>query len=301
VNERHEHLPKLTPEDERVLELLVDVGFEIDAVELTAEERQRAESLLSLLGLLNDYPLEEQLDDGDPVLVDATLARIDRHEDERSTRMSVEGSTRGVRRLRLPDFITVAAVLLIGASITLPMLNNLRQSRIDRGCENNLRVAHIGISNYAASYGDELPLAYAGASTWSPNDQNVLNLGPLVEGEFCKRGCLHCPGHPDEAAISYSYRWQPTGQRMRLTGGPGVTVILGDQNPLIEAMRTGRQLPLSTPSSNHAGRGQFTLSTDGTTAWSTEPILGRDNFWVPEEGLRKGARPKDPSDVFLAH
>ena len=98
MHEDHGHLPDLSPEDERLLDALIECGFELDALSLEGEERERAENILNLLGLMNDYPVE----DSDPALVDATMARVDRFE-RRAIAVGdhdPNGARRAVRRLR---------------------------------------------------------------------------------------------------------------------------------------------------------------------------------------------------------
>ena len=172
------HLPQLSPDDQRLLNALVDHGFEIDSMELSEGDRARAESLCCLFGLLNDYPVE----DGDATLVDATLALIDRAEHDRSVRMSLDPETGGGFggfRIRVPDFITVAAVLLIVASIALPMMRHLRHQSIDTACANNMRTLSYAFANYAADYDGRLPMAQAGVNgAWMRLFSNQINLAP---------------------------------------------------------------------------------------------------------------------------
>ncbi len=104
---------QLSKADAELLDKLVDVGFELDQLEfLTSEDEQRAKSILAILGLLESYPV----DDASDTLIDATLVRIDQYESQRAARMQVvvpelETTKRGFR-LRMPDFIGVAAAVL---------------------------------------------------------------------------------------------------------------------------------------------------------------------------------------------
>ncbi len=123
--------PDLSPDDQRVLDALVDAGFSTEGLEApTPADRNRAAAAASLFELLEDYPVE----DADDTLIHATLARIDRIEDGRAARMSFDneaGETGPRRRVRLPDFISVAAVILIGASVVWPITAHLREQSID--------------------------------------------------------------------------------------------------------------------------------------------------------------------------
>ena len=79
-------------------------------------------------------------------------------------------------------------------------------------------------------------------------------------------------------------------------------LILADRNPLIDAFRSGGQLEPSALSTNHSGRGQNGLFTDGSINWLERSTINRDDkIWMPHEGLKDGASTDDARDVFLAH
>ncbi len=301
--------PELAEDDQRILDLLAESGFEPEAIkDCSPQDRQRAENLLQVLGLLNDYPVE----DGDDTLVHATLATIDRHEDEKAARLSFDAAHDGMaevqasgRRFRLPDFISVAAVILIALGVLWPMMNQMRHRSIDANCENNLRQMAHAFSNYAADFDGAMPMAMAGPSLGWDDVKNVINLGPLVEGGYCDRGHLNCPGvqEHEHADASYSYQVQIPGRRVVWGGGP-MSLVLSDRNPLVDAYHSGRVVPAMTISLNHDGRGQNVLASDGATLWLKQPVIGsKDNIWLPHgvSTLRRGAAPADPTDTFLTH
>ncbi|MHC5003154.1 MAG: hypothetical protein ACYTJ0_08525 [Planctomycetota bacterium] len=301
MNHEQGNVPELPPDDRRALDALVDAGFDLDALDLPPAGRERAVALSRLLELLSDYPVE----DADPALIDVTMARIDRAERQRSQRMhvAVGAGAGGGRRLRLPDFVTIAAVLLIAASVILPVMHQLRQRSIDAGCDNNLRYLGYALAQYAADFGNELPVAQAGLNqTWSRFASNVLNLTPLIDEGYCEHGHLRCPGHESGIGSSYGYQWQAPGVRVSWGASRGL-VVLGDRNPLIDAVRAGRSVPATALSPNHGGRGQNVLSSDVSTMWLTTPVVGKsDNIWLPDglDELTDGVRPSRPMDVFLA-
>src|SRR5204863_9994414 len=106
-------------------------------------DQKRAAAVSNLLGLMRDYPVE----DCEPALIDATLARIDRYEDQQAARLNFDvqqDQPKGLfggrgRRIRMPDFITVAAVILIAVGVGWPVLNNVRQKSMEMACSNNMR------------------------------------------------------------------------------------------------------------------------------------------------------------------
>jgi hypothetical protein len=303
--------PQLCPDDQRLLDALIDAGFDRTAVgQLNNADSRRMDALVKMLGLMRDYPVE----DAEDALIDATLARINRVERDRVERMRIENQrqagARGAwegRRFRVPDFITVAAVLLIAVSVMWPVLSQIHKTKIDRACADNMRQLGYAFGNYAADYNEALPMAAAGFASWD-HVSNALNLNKLVEGGYCDREHLNCPGHDEldhlRAGPSYSYRWFVPGAPIRWGTSPRMTVVMGDLNPVIDAARSGIYVPPLTMSPNHAGRGQFVLLTDASTMWLDRPIVGsNDNIWLPSGAtqLRLGFRPEDPFDVFLAH
>jgi hypothetical protein len=306
----HGYASDLPPEEQRLLEALLECGFDVEAAAetlgpITATQRQRLQRLSSVFGLLNDYPVE----DCDEALLDAGMARISRHEAQRSAGMTLANAREGRERgrflpFRLPDFISVAAVFLIGASIGWPMLTTVRNRSIDQSCQNNMRHMALAFSHYADDHNGAMPYGLAGiavsGASWD-TVPNVLNLGPMLDGDYCNRGHLNCPGNHD--GKNYSYQWQKPGRGMRWNVGR-VTVVLGDRNPIIDAAKVGIEVPSTILSPDHGGRGQNTLATDGATIWLDEPVVGtQDNIWLPHgvTRLRAGAQPAALGDVFLAH
>ena len=296
----------LCPQDQRLLDALVDCRFDRGAMEaLTLDEHRRVDSLVSLFELLEDYPVE----DADESLVHATLARVDRSEEQRASRMAfseaaVAEELPARRRFRMPDFISIAAVILIGASVVWPLTTHLHRRSIDTGCANNMRRMALAFDQYASDFGGAMPIAQAGMfSNWDTTRHNTVNLDPLLEGGYCDRGHLSCPGHKGPYGESYSYQWHVPGHRM-IWGVDRVTLMLGDRNPLIDGARAGQWMPALTISLNHGGRGQNVLATDGSWVWIVDPLFGHnDNIWLPSgvAALQGEIEPTDPADVFLAH
>jgi hypothetical protein len=302
----HDHHLELGPDDRRLLDQLIEHDFDPEALgPLSASDRARVDALLNLFGLLNDYPVEDPED----ALVHATLALVDRHERDRSVRMSLEarsGRTRG-RGIagRVPDLVTVAAVLLIGVSVVWPLASMVRRHGIDTGCANNMRVLGNAFAAYAAEYDNAMPVVQAGLGAGGWDDfRNILHLRPLIEYGYCDEGHFDCPGHRDHDrySASYSYRWQDPANLQTWGVGPR-TVTLGDRNPVVDAALAGRVVPALSISINHGGRGQNVLQSDGSVDWLDEPRLGRDNIWLPDGHLKleAGARPTSPNDTFLTH
>jgi hypothetical protein len=307
-----DHGERLSPADQRVLDALVQVGFEPGRLpealnEVSVEDQRRAQTVVRLLRRLDDYPVE----DAEPALLHATLARIDRHEDQLAARMrfDVQEEVAGARvagagrRIRVPDFISVAAVLLIVAGVMWPVLEGVRQRSVESACANNMRRLGYAFDQYSSHNAGALPMMAGPLGTWD-TVKNILNLKPLIDQGYCDAGHLNCPGHrtvnQSSGEPSYSYRlFTPRGAIRWNTGH--VTLILGDLNPLIDAARSGLVAPPLSISVNHGGRGQNVLATDGQTIWLTEPRISGDNIWLPDhlDLLQPGAAPSNDMDVFL--
>lgn len=319
--------PTLSVDDQRAIDALMEAGFDARLMNTRASgslasgggvDPRRINAVNNLLGLMNDYPV----DDCEPALLDATLARIDRLEDDRAERLNFDvrqeeaQSISSGRRIRLPDFITVAAVILIGVGILWPTLSVVRQKSMDGACANNMRLVGMGLSNYAADNGGAIPMARAGLGAFGASGAlgaswdtvpNALNFRPLIEGGYCEHHHLNCPGHEeDQIGPSYSYRWQNPQAPVQWHAGRS-TPVLSDRNPVIDAVRNGRVIAVISGSINHGGRGQNVLINDGQVIWLKEPVFvssgRRDNIWLPNgvEELRPGELPQEVLDVFLAH
>ena len=286
---------ELCTEDCRMLDRLVESGFDVEQLEpLSDEERERAHALENLFGLMEHYPVEDAQD----TLLHATLARIDRDEDERADRMSIEtGAVRS--RIRFPDFITVAAMVLIMASVAWPLFTYVQNRSLDLACANNQRLTGFGLRNYSADYGTT-PFAQASLGS---SFRNVLNLAPIIDHGYCERRHVTCPGHDsDRGEGNYSVHFHLPGHSVDLDVLRRV-VILGDRNPVIDGHRRGAKLPPLTVSPDHGGRGQYVLINDGSTMWLKQPVIGSDNIWLPQgaDDLEAAAEPASVTDVFLMH
>ncbi len=297
---------ELTPNDQRILDDLIEASFDLDAMEpLSEAERERAGVLCDLFGLLNDYPV----DDADDTLLHATLARINRHDGAQMSRMKLDPDLvettklQGGRRFPLPDFISIAAVILIAVGIGWPVFNQMRNRSVEMQCANNMRVLAGAFNSYASDYGNYMPVAAAGFGTSSWDQvRNIVNLRPLVENSYCEHEHLNCPGNHDHFGTSYSYQWQPPTAKLLWNTGQTM-VILGDRNPLVDASFSGNVVPANSMSINHDERGQNVLMSDGAILWLTDPRIGQDNIWLPQGVLilQPGQQPADASDTFLVH
>ncbi|RLS46224.1 MAG: hypothetical protein DWH86_03530 [Planctomycetota bacterium] len=143
---------QLCDADMRVLDFLAEHGFDASKVPLLpAEDQPRAMALVRQMQVLDVYPA----DDSDSSLVDATLARIDRWEAASEASMRIQSGR--LRNFRLSDFVSVAALILVGVGVLLPIAARIRAQSLSTVCANNMRSLYGGLDNYARDHGGLLP------------------------------------------------------------------------------------------------------------------------------------------------
>lgn len=283
--------------DAEMLDRLVDVGFELDQLEgLNAEEIQRANNILAMFGVLNAYPV----DDASDTLIDATLARIDQYQLQHASGMrigtsEIEPVQRGFR-IRFPDFISIAAVVLIGASVFM-MINQMSRARsMSSQCASNMAMVGYGLVNYASEHNGQIPTT-AAASVSSLFDGIIperTDPSVLVDNGYCSERHLNCPSYSGESA-GYSYQTQASTAWIAIAQQGKVLIVLSDRNPILEKYILGKQFEPLTPSPNHGDLGQNQLKGDGSTMpLMGPPIIGGDMIWILDNKKRN-------FDIFLTH
>ena len=287
----------LSVEDAAMLDRLADVGFDLEAIgEMTVDESARATRILSLLGLLDAYPVEDASD----TLIDATLARINQHDSQQVSRMhittnEIEPMTGGFR-IRIPDFVSVAAVLLIVISIFFMVGQNVRAQSISDKCASNMAMVGQGLLNFAADHNGAMPTQEAAnvASIFGSNNPHRTDPQVLVELGYCDHNHLNCPGHGgDETGFSYQTQSKDLWNNLQRKGR--IIILLSDRNPILERMLAGKQFDPLTPSKNHGSLGQNQLQDDGSTkSVQGPPVIGGDKIWILEGN-------KHAIDIFLTH
>jgi len=289
-----EHL-NLCKADAEMLDQLVDVGFEMSQLEnLSPEETQRAKSILATLGLIDAYPVE----DASETLVDATLARIDQYESQRHARMhistaEVEPSSSGFK-IRMPDLVSVAAVILIAVSIFFYVGQGAREQSLQAECANNIAMQGRSLVNYALDHNAAIPTTQAASlgSLFGGTAPNRIDSQALVNGGYCDHNHLNCPGHDGESG-GFSYQTQSADIWADLQSRGRVFFIISDRNPILDDLLAGGNPDPNTPSTNHGPLGQNLLRDDGSTPLAAPaPIIGGDMIWILD-GKNRGI------DIFL--
>ena len=265
----------------------------------------------------------------------AAMAAIEASSESDRIPIDGPGSRRGLG-FRLTDLVAVAAVLLLGASVLMPILGGLRTGQVQAACFGRLGQTAAGLGVYTSDFRDELPMATAGfGPSWmrvgEPGQSNSANLYTVVRTEHLDLETLACPGNgtarvrPVAATaqdwssldeISYSYQILPGSSRPTYAL-PSGSVVLTDRSPVILRAARSEWIRPEENSPNHAGpdgegRGQHMLRLDGSVEWAESPILdGGDNLWLPrgvevriyqlrtQVGIEGTEMPESAEDAFV--
>jgi hypothetical protein len=232
-----------------------------------------------------------------------------------------------------------AAMFMIVGSIAIYGTRYMRYQAWRTQCQAQLAEIGQGISSYAADHEGKLPAVAmaAGAPWWKvgdPGPQNVSNtrhIWLLVKGDYVGPNDFQCPGvdnenlppvtaeqiqrlrdFPNRKYISYSVRLICSGQPNSVST-LGRKVMISDMNPLFESLPTDFGAPLRIQlndrlmklnSSNHQGRGQNILFTDGSVQFVNTRRIGVANddiFTLRGTQLYQGCEvPTCDTDDFLA-
>lgn len=286
--------PVLSADDEEALDAWVSAGYR--AAKVPASLRARAERLDAMAAIVS-APASGAAASSD--LVSRTFDRILREREAAPAPIPISRGVPG--RFRFSDLVSVAAMLLIAASVLWPVMTAVRNHSIRRDCAANLGAVASAMGMYAGDNADSLPVATAGfdGSWWDvgrgARRSNSANLFTLAKERYTNIGTLACPGNANAAcaidcskacdwpnlnAVSYSYqimggqahpRWQ--------TGGP--SPVLSDRSPVVLRAVRGEAIFPNENSPNHGGRGQGVLRTDGSLIWMQTPVYHGDNIWLP--------------------
>ncbi len=308
--------PILDPLDAEALDFLVAAGFDPAAIDrMPSALRANARRLLGDLSAIDLYPTEPASE----TLVDATLARVAQAERQREDRFALPKELSLRRKLHIPNFVAVAAVLLIAAGVAFPVASQVRASSSQAMCANGLRNLGSGISAYASDNMGSMPMTAGLASLFPTGSgstppsgdsgiiENARHLEMLSQKGYCDANCTRCNG-----ARNLSYR-VPLHRKQTYLTGIGRSAIVADANP-VQAILTRGVTPatLELTSHNHGQVGQNVLFSDGSSFWTITPILPagptrtRDNIWVirginGSDSINLKASSGSPYDIFLAN
>lgn len=307
-SERPEQGPTLESKDAEAVDALLEAAFDLERVPEPLRPRAAAAAkVFARLEALPDAAGDADLD----ALADATLLRIEREEALRESAMRIETRSFARQRLRIADFVGVAAVLILAISIAVPLTNHVRTSRGIEACGNGLRTFGGAMSAFANDHGGLMPFNASLLPDFTgqyPTDgvyRHGDHLKSLVDEGYCDdASCMGCPNHPTSGG-TWSYRVPANAEGRRLDLRPRM-VVVADRNPVIELVLGGQRVRVEMCSPEHGDRGQNVLRGDGSTeflrrATVESPDGRRDNIWLPPEGESAIGRPVSgsPDDVFL--
>ncbi|MEZ6165297.1 MAG: hypothetical protein R3B67_12790 [Phycisphaerales bacterium] len=322
---------RLSPADERVCDEYIESGHSMAG--MSDDSRVRAEKLEAIGALITQGSPAAS---GREQLIQATLAGIQSHIDAEESVLKFEDRRGGFELPgRWADLVSIAAMLLLAASVILPIMSGMRSASQQQMCYDNMNQTANAFGLYTGENRDMLPMATAGfGPTWmevgtTPEQSNSANLFTLIRNQFAQLDDLACPANPNAATgdadpnawdwnsleeVSYSYRIMPPGG-MRATSveQPVRVVLLADRSPVVLRISKKQAVIPEENSPNHSQSGQHMLMLDGSSKWADTPMLdSRDNIWLPRPiesaihqvrqkyGIISGnEQPDGPTDAFV--
>jgi hypothetical protein len=298
---------RLVPDDEEALESWVMHGF--DASRVAGSLRARARKHEALANLVTS--VSDTLESGS--LINRTLAKVDSEIERESVAMDIGAARRrrGVG-IRLADLVSVAAVILIGSAVVLPILGTMREQSRRALCLKNLGDTASAMSTYATANRDSMPYASAslgGGRWWDVGTErsNSANLYTLAKSGYLSLADLACPGNPSAPTaspspeaqdwrcleeVSYSYQIMFGPQRMGWQRGPGA-VVLADRSPVVLRAIRGEQFDSGANAPNHRGEGP----AHAPQRWQREVGQHPGPAQRRQHLVAAGHRNPDPADV----
>lgn len=321
----------LTPEDGKAVDALIEsrtLGPRLASPDSpVAADPQRAEAVASLLALIGRCAAADPSDD----LVRRTLGRIRQHQavDPDVARLHAQG--RGVDTpIRIREILAVAAMLVIGASVILPVLAKTRGDAMRVACRANMATVGKAFAQYAADYAGTMPRGRIVPNSnwyhvgwtrydWQAIKANSANLYILARGRYVEPATLACSANeaaprvmtadlrdwPTASAVSYSYQNQFGPRAARLNDAPRMA-ILADKNPRFKihdgmTLTYHKSMPMGLSSQTHGRFGQNVLFADGSAVWYHSPRMANgDHIWVAD-GVEdyQGNETSRRGDAFL--
>lgn len=306
------HEDELSMLDQDALDAFVLAGYRSTKVPGTLADRARiAEGVGALLetGLRVDGNRNDR--------IEATLAAVQQSRMRLHPMETMRASRGGAR---WSDLISVAAILLIGASIVWPVSASVRANAQQAACAGNLASIAEALGLYAGNNRESMPVAPNGWGGWdTPRDarwwsvgrpgSNSANLFRLASLGYTKLGAMACGGNSnavrdftdgdpahqyndwtDLKQVSYSFqiRVPDPGAEFAWRGERGPATLLADRSPVVLRAVEGQVIFPMQNSPNHDGRGQNVLKSDGSVAWLKTPIDVSDdpkgnNIWLPSQ------------------
>jgi hypothetical protein len=302
----HQNTPaSLIPADAAAFDRLASEGFDAELLSaLSGEEQQRGEAAASLLGLLEQYPTDELSDEDQQTLVDATMARIRRGEDDRRDRMQMDNNPvmlgRGLR-FRIAEGLAVAAVIAMATAALWSFGTTARDRAMSAGSRHNLGDLHAGMTSfYEATGGHAMQDAAAPVGELLHGGPAMtLNIQQIVLAGYCPAEALANPRRPGSGRGGFSFAVLAPGHEPHLASGQ--MILAGDRNPALAGLLEGKtydEAMSDAPWSTRLIERPSVLFSDGHTEDLKHASFGPDGVWRVEQAPVAGPA---PIEIFLAH
>lgn len=291
-----------------------------DASKVAGSLRERAEKHEQLAGLLSLAVAGESDQASGEARVRWALARVQASIDSEEQSLNFDSRPeRSGLRFRLPEIASLAAVVVLGVGLAVPVFQQLQRESRKSATAANFASAGSAFGQYGSDHDGSLPVyeapgapvASAGVLTldmpwWNtgeaPEHSNTANLFTLVRTGYAKVENLASPGNAEAPVergeretdwlsrdeVSYSYRvvTRTSGGAGASFTDPSLSVLLADRSPLVVTDEgdgvTRSTLDVNASSPNHGGRGQYVLRGDNSAEWVESPWLDtNDNLWLP--------------------
>ena len=303
----HQNNPlSLTPADTAAFDRLASEGFDAELLSgLSGDEQQRGEVAASLLGLLEHYPADELSDEDQQTLVDATMARIRRAEDDRRDRMQMDNHPvmlgRGLR-FRIAEGLAVAAVIAMATAALWSFGTTARDRAMSAGSRRNLGDLHAGMTSFFEATG-----GHAMQDAASPVGEllhggpaKTLNIQQVVLAGYCPAGALVNPRRPGCGHGGFSFAVLAPGHEPHLASGQ--MILAGDRNPALAGLLEGEtytEAMSDPPWHARLIEQPSVLFSDGHTEDLKHATHGLDGVWRVEQAPAVAG--PAPIEIFLAH
>lgn len=306
MNDRHDSLPRMSAADAEVFDRLAAEGFDAsNLADLEGDQLARGEAAVHLLALLDAYPTDVPGDEEQQTLVDATMARIRRAEDNRRDRMKMDNHPvmlgRGLR-FRIAEALALAAVLAM-ATATIWSLGTMADERsLSVRTRQNLGEIHAGLSAFQDSTGS-MPVHDASAPVGNllqNGSAKTLNLKDVANGTFCESKHLRNPRRPGLGGNGFSFAVFSASDTRHI--GHADVILVGDRNPALAGMLAGKSYGEAMADSVWNLRlvdRPSVLFSDGSCRDLDSHDHAGDGIWHVDR--TNTAPTAAPIEIFLAH
>lgn len=301
MTDQSDKLPNLSPEDAAVFDQLAEQGFDPDKVE-AIDDAARADAAVALLGMLDAYPADTPSAEEQQTLVDATMARISRAEEDRRDRMRMENQPvmlgRGLR-FRIAEAMAIAAVLAMATATLWSFGTSARERSLSAGARHNLGELHAGLSSFQDATG-EVPMKVAAQGVGNllhGKSANQLDLEAVANAGYCDPNCLKNPRRLGAGRNGFSFAIVAPSNAGHLDHA--MVVLIGDRNPALGGLLSGQTYDDAmneTSWHDRLVREPSVVFADG----HTEDLKGEthegDGIWTVDRESGPA-----PIEIFLAH